>query len=192
MAEDGEAMAHNFIKVMMAVKLQTRHVDLSMATTKVDMGTDPMAVAALGEVLGGAKVACWFLKLDGNALGDAGVTALAEGLKTNKTVELLHLNNCGIGAEGATALAEALKVNQKLRKLYLIENKVGDVGAAALAEALKVNRTLQSLNLMTNGIDSPDVVKALQSAGAATADRKKAVSMDLFGNPGSPGCCVLQ
>ena len=50
------------------------------------------------------------LEIGGNALGDAGATAVADGLRRNARLRRLGLG-AGIGATGADALADALAVN---------------------------------------------------------------------------------
>jgi len=44
----------------------------------------------------------------------------------------LDLGDKGVGDAGATAIAEGLKTNSTLQTLNLGDNKVGDAGAAAL------------------------------------------------------------
>ena len=53
------------------------------------------------------------LEIGGNALGDAGATAVADGLRRNARLRRLGLERTGIGATGAAALA----VNTALRAL---------------------------------------------------------------------------
>ena len=70
-----------------------------------------------------------------------------------------------IGDEGVIAISEALKTNSTLTELMLdstwhSKNKIGPAGAQALADMLKVNSPLMDLNLSLNGI-GPEAAKAL-------------------------------
>ena len=62
----------------------------------------------------------WIRKLgfSGNTLGDSGACALAEALRTNRSVEKLFIEKNGIGPRGAGALAEALATSATLQGLY--------------------------------------------------------------------------
>eukprot|EP00435_Cladocopium_sp_Y103_P051766 s1665_g16.t1 len=98
-------------------------------------------------------------------LGELGTKALAESLKTNRSLKKLRLDANNIGAAGAQALGEMLKVDVTLEELYLSGNNIGARGAQAvaessgtwtgaevLAESLKINRSLKLLRLEKNNI----------------------------------------
>ena len=92
------------------------------------------------------------LQIGGNALGDAGATAVADGLRRNARLRRLGLERTGIGATGADALADALAVNTALRSLGLAHNRCGASGVAALAGALRLTAApLRELDLEHNG-----------------------------------------
>lgn len=75
------------------------------------------------------------LNLQGNALADAGATALAEALANAAGGPPLSLDLTSNGVTSAGAAA-ALGRAKRLRSLELFDNAIGDAGAAALAEAL--------------------------------------------------------
>ena len=80
-------------------------------------------------------------KLDFNDIGDEGVVAISEALKTNSTLTELGLASSPvsankIGPAGAQALADMLKVNSALTTLDLYRNNIGDEGVKALAGVL--------------------------------------------------------
>ena len=92
------------------------------------------------------------LEIGGNALGDAGVAAVADGLRRNARLRRLGLERTGIGATGAAALADALAVNTALRALGLAHNRCGASGVAALAGALRLTAApLRELDLEHHG-----------------------------------------
>ncbi|KAI9029521.1 kinase-like domain-containing protein [Hyaloraphidium curvatum] len=92
------------------------------------------------------------LKAEGQAIGDSGVRALAEALRSNSTLTTLWLDNNSIGDEGARALAAVLKGNLALAGLSLSSNSFGDEGARALLSSLELNPSLTRLDLANNGI----------------------------------------
>ena len=80
-------------------------------------------------------------KLGYNDIGDEGVIAISEALKTNSTLtelglESLRSSRNKIGPAGAQALADMLKVNSALVSLSLESNSIGKEGAASLAAVL--------------------------------------------------------
>lgn len=104
--------------------------------------------AAVGALLAHPTCAVTALNLDSNGIGDAGATALADGLAVNTSlVDLVAWDN-SIGDVGATALAAALATNSSLRVLSLARNAVGPAGGAALGTALGTNRGLRAVYLM--------------------------------------------
>eukprot|EP00435_Cladocopium_sp_Y103_P074507 s374_g49.t1 len=92
------------------------------------------------------------LDLRSNEIGDQGVEALAESLKSNGSLKELALGGNSIGDRGAEAVAEGLKSNGSLKDLWLWYNNIGDRGAEALAESLKSNGSLKLLALGGNSI----------------------------------------
>ena len=81
------------------------------------------------------------LSIGQNKLGDEGVSALCESLKTNTTLEKLDIRGgykdmLPLGASGAKIIAEMLKVNTPLTYLNLGFNDIGKEGAIAIAGAL--------------------------------------------------------
>jgi len=93
------------------------------------------------------------LTLDGQVLGDDGVTQLLGSLHKEHTLEELQLKNTGVGNIGACRLAEAMDQGRlQLRVLNLEQNDIGDRGAVRLAEALERNNSLESLSLAGNSL----------------------------------------
>lgn len=109
------------------------------------------------------------LHLFGNAIGDAGASAIADALRDNTSLERIYLGANQIGDQGAKALADTLRENTLtleqvqeltdddetppyLTALNLDDNVIGDIGVSALANALRDNTTLRILDLSTNRI----------------------------------------
>ena len=60
-----------------------------------------------------------------NKLGAECARALAEALRSNTGLTVVHLRSNGLGTAGAAALAEALRGNAGLTELYLNGNGIG-------------------------------------------------------------------
>ena len=93
------------------------------------------------------------LDLSTNALGDQGITALADALTANSTLTFLDVHACGIHDSGATALAGALQNNCTLAVLNLKANYITDAGAIALAQVAIKSKTLKALITTSNDIE---------------------------------------
>lgn len=77
-----------------------------------------------------------------------GAGAIADALKTNKSLIEISFWHCPMGVEGAKKIAEMLEVNSTLAQLWMPGCKVGDEGACILAKSLQTNPTLSHLYLV--------------------------------------------
>jgi hypothetical protein len=103
----------------------------SVRLTEASVGT---LVAALS-LTGAPQLA--ELSLGGNALGDAGVSALSTGVAAvGRSLRRLDLSGTRLGDAGAVALAAALPGLPRLEALVLRLNVIGDEGIAAVVSAL--------------------------------------------------------
>jgi hypothetical protein len=107
------------------------------------------------------------LDLTGNGIEDRAIEALASGLEYNNTLEVLTLDFNAFGDKGVQALARLLTKNHSLKELHLFGNRVSAQGAEYLADALQSNNTLQSLVLSFNQIGDRGVTAL---AGALTVN----------------------
>jgi Ran GTPase-activating protein (RanGAP) involved in mRNA processing and transport len=90
--------------------------------------------------------------LSGRQIDDTVVRAIAEELKTNRTLTVLDLQSNYITAGGAAQLCDALRLNRSLKELGLANNSLGDEGAAELSNLLDTNHTLERISLDNNAI----------------------------------------
>ncbi|KAL3940996.1 MAG: hypothetical protein SGBAC_004573 [Bacillariaceae sp.] len=84
-----------------------------------DNKIDHIGASVIADVLLGEHSPLRTLVLDGNSLGNAGATIIAEGLKQNKNLTKLDLRNNGIGKAGMLALLQVLK-NDNMTLQYLL------------------------------------------------------------------------
>ncbi|CAI8035345.1 NLR family CARD domain-containing protein 3 [Geodia barretti] len=73
---------------------------------------------------------------------------MATMLKTNSSLERLHLRRCDIGSSGGVELGAALEKNKTLRCLDLSGNALGDDGVRGLCVGLGNNSSLEELELI--------------------------------------------
>ena len=107
------------------------------------------------------------IDLRGNELGDETMLALAEtlGSTTSKRLEVLRLDDNAIGDAGVGALAAALKPAVQLETLILNDNKIGDAGVVALADALTGDGGLAPLTIrLENNQFGDEGIRALAAA----------------------------
>lgn len=110
---------------------------------------------------------------DTDPAGDAGATALAEEVKSKKSMIIeLDLQHNHIGDAGARALATAIESPQsKIKMLNLWNNEIGDAGGKALATALaSPHSKIVELNLRTNHIGE-HVMKLINAALKVTREK---------------------
>jgi hypothetical protein len=94
------------------------------------------------------------------SIGDDGCVEIARFLRDNIFVKTLDLRGNNVQGKGATALAGGIKLNRSLRSLNLKWNAIGkDVtGVQALGDVLKANATITHLDLRNNRINSQGII----------------------------------
>lgn len=119
------------------------------------------------------------LQLDGNYIGDAGLTRLTAALEQHCAVQKLTLARNGISNDGAQALSSLICKVSALTHLCAAQNYIGDEGASFFAKALKKKPkpALRTLDLQDNEIG---VVGIDKLRGADHPQLK----MELQGNAG--------
>ena len=93
-----------------------------------------------------------------------GVQQLADSLMDSKTLNDLLLSGNAWGNDTVRILAGYLKRSVSLSSFHLNVSDIGDAGATALAEVLRTNTTLNSLGLCKNpGISDPSVISLCEA-----------------------------
>lgn len=103
------------------------------------------------------------LKIHGSHITPAGIDRLAEVLKSNSTLKHLTVSSCSLAQAETKSLAIMLEFNTGLLEVDLRDNLINDVGAVRLAQALKFNMHLETLNLEANRINSQGVVSLVEA-----------------------------
>jgi Ca2+-binding EF-hand superfamily protein len=92
------------------------------------------------------------VEFEGEPIADIGVSALSHGLRNNRMVLRVKLDNVRATDRSTTELAQCLAVNSTLTSVSLCQNSLGDISAIALANAMRQNDTLCTLRLSGNCI----------------------------------------
>ena len=86
------------------------------------------------------------LSLNGNNIGDNGITAISEALQhCNSGISELYVRGCGITYTGAKSLAAALKTNHTIFKLRIPDNFITLEGAKLILQSAVNNGVCQEL-----------------------------------------------
>ena len=88
--------------------------------------------------------------LAGNAIGSAGIQALASALHWHVSLRHLDISGNVCGAEAGLALARMLSHNSVLTRADLADNSFSNAAAEGFSEMLGTNTTLLSLDLSGN------------------------------------------
>ena len=92
------------------------------------------------------------LDVSNNNISDIGTQEIAKALHENTTLQTLNISYNNIKVDGARAIAGALHENRELQNLDISNNNIHVKGARVIAEALYENRTLQKLDFSNNNI----------------------------------------
>jgi len=134
-------------------------------------GIDDYMAAVIAESLK-ANTTITSLNFNDNQISDYGARKLGEALAVNKTLKSLILNNnYGIGDSGIQAIAEGMKSNSTLENLSLWCCSLHDAGVQAIANAMASNTTMKALSIWGNELTDEGVIplcEALENASLST------------------------
>ena len=88
--------------------------------------------------------------------------AIANALKTNRTITKLSLNRANITDEVVTIIMDAMKHNEKLTSIELAGNRIGEKGGATILEMLKANSKISRVELWPGNHMSGQLVRQIQ------------------------------
>lgn len=141
--------------------------------TIIELGVQPITYDVLEKVIVEQCSAedIQEIHIENAAFGDEGALFLANVVKGNKQLEILHINtqhnylsqtDNRIAGQGMRVLALALRMNKNVHTLNLSQNNLGDVGAKHVAYMLQ-NCGIKHLNLDYNDIKADGVEKIADS-----------------------------
>ena len=173
----GNALAH--IGHAVGSCLATNSALKEVILRSVEMGDGGVSAIAEG-LLANKASSVAYLDLNGNGIGPAGATKVAELLAASTSLTTLDLGRNTMGPGGAATLAGALATNKSLGALSLHDNSIEDEGARALAGALKANGTLSTLWLGKNNIKNEGLAALVD--GTLGSKNSKLAVLDLQHN----------
>ncbi|EES05430.1 hypothetical protein BDA96_04G229600 [Sorghum bicolor] len=165
--------------ILEAVKNQLTEVDISdfVAGRPEDEALDVMRI--FSKALEGSVLR--YLNISDNALGEKGVRAFSELLKSQESLEELYVMNDGISEEAAKALSELIPATEKLKVLHFHNNMTGDEGAMYIAEMVKRSPNVESFRCSATRIGSDGGVALSEALGTCTRLKKLDLRDNLFG-----------
>jgi len=175
----GIGAAHVAGPILEAVKNQLTEVDISdfVAGRPEDEALDVMRI--FSKALEGSVLR--YLNISDNALGEKGVRAFSELLKSQESLEELYVMNDGISEEAAKALSELIPATEKLKVLHFHNNMTGDEGAMYIAEMVKRSPNVESFRCSATRIGSDGGVSLSEALGTCTRLKKLDLRDNLFG-----------
>ena len=123
------------------------------------------------------------LYMEGNQIGDDGITAVASSL-SNSSITLLDVRRCGISVVGVRSLAEAISSNQNIRSLWLRNNPITVDGARLIMKAAVDNAVCEYVWIDIE-YDDDDEVKRMKNI---LDDRRKQDVRSYFPNVANNYC----
>uniref|UniRef100_A0ACD6A942 Uncharacterized protein n=2 Tax=Avena sativa TaxID=4498 RepID=A0ACD6A942_AVESA len=165
--------------ILESIKTQLTEVDLSdfVAGRPEDEALDVMRI--FSKALAGSVLR--YLNISDNALGEKGVRAFTELLKSQGDLEELYVMNDGISEEAANALSELIPSTEKLKVLHFHNNMTGDEGAMSIAQMVKRSPNLESFRCSATRIGSDGGVALAEALGTCTRLKKLDIRDNLFG-----------
>ena len=106
----------------------------------------PLVIGDLNNFILNQKMSLKELILHRNKLSNEGIMALAS-IINDTCLDDVQLGANEVGDDGVIALCEKLKTNTHLKKLSLSHNHIGKNAILAIVDMLEVNRTLEYLSL---------------------------------------------
>ncbi|XP_066328021.1 RAN GTPase-activating protein 2-like [Miscanthus floridulus] len=175
----GIGAAHVAGPILEAVKNQLTEVDISdfVAGRPEEEALDVMRI--FSKALEGSVLR--YLNISDNALGEKGVRAFSELLKSQESLEELYVMNDGISEEAAKALFELIPATEKLKVLHFHNNMTGDEGAMYIAEMVKRSPNVESFRCSATRIGSDGGVALSEALGTCTRLKKLDLRDNLFG-----------
>jgi Ran GTPase-activating protein 1 len=165
--------------ILESVKNQLTEVDISdfVAGRPEDEALDVMRI--FSKALEGSVLR--YLNISDNALGEKGVRAFSELLKSQENLEELYVMNDGISEDAAKALSELIPSTEKLKVLHFHNNMTGDEGAVYVAEMVKRSPNLESFRCSATRIGSDGGVALSEALGTCTHLKRLDLRDNLFG-----------
>ncbi|KAL4588173.1 hypothetical protein LXL04_001054 [Taraxacum kok-saghyz] len=178
----GLPAGHVAASILSSIKDQLTDVDLSDIVSR---RPEPEAVEVMkmfSSALEGSNLNT--LNLSNNSLGERGIRAFGDLLKSQKNLVGLYLMNAGISEHAAKALRELIPSTNKLKILHFHNNVTKDDGAVAISQIVKESPNLEDFRCSSTRIGSVGGVALAQSLQNSTLLKKLDLHDNMFGPDG--------
>ncbi|KAI3829674.1 hypothetical protein L1987_03802 [Smallanthus sonchifolius] len=171
--------AHVAASVLSGVKDKLTEVDLSDIVSR---RPEPEAVEVM-KMFSSALEGCGlsYLNLSNNGLGEKGVIAFGDLLRSQGNLVELYLMNAGISPEAAKAVCELIPSTNKLKVLHFHHNKTGDEGAIAISQLVKGSPNLEDFRCSSTRVGSVGGVALAEALKTCTLLKKLDLRDNTFG-----------
>lgn len=165
--------------ILASLKNQLKEVDVSdiVAGRPEDEALEVMRI--FSSALEGCVLD--YLNLSDNALGEKGVRAFGQLLKSQNSLEELYLMNDGISEEAAKALTELIPSTEKIKVLHFHNNMTGDEGAISIAELLKSSPLLEDFRCSSTRVGSEGGIALVEALNGCKHLKKLDLRDNMFG-----------
>ena len=174
LSDAGVSKLFRMLNERIARPLPLRHLYLN------GNGIGSSAAEQIGHYLSTETCSITHLYMSNNPIGSRGTTYLAEGLKQNKSIQVLALTSVGLTDTGANALFQSLASNPKIRSLDIGQsiatedlntryNYLTDEVVPSLKQLITNSKTLRYLRLELTAMS---VIK-LNEVMSTVADNEK-------------------
>ncbi|KAL8192059.1 hypothetical protein R6Q57_028180 [Mikania cordata] len=167
------------VPILTSLKGQLTEVDLSDFIAGRSEEDALQVVKMFSSALEGSNLR--YLDISNNALGEKGVRAFSDLLKSQSNLEELYLLNDGISEEAAKAVVELIPSTKKLKILHFHNNMTGDEGAIAISQLLKNSPILENFRCSSTRVGSEGGVALSEALATCTGLKKLDLRDNMFG-----------
>ncbi|CAM6101044.1 unnamed protein product [Calypogeia fissa] len=175
----GKDAAEHAGEVLASVKGRLDDVNLADIVAGRPEAEALEVMTILSVALAGSKLES--LNLSDNALGEKGVRAFSELLKSQTSLQRLYFMNNGISVEAAQAICELLTSPQNLRTLHFHNNMSGDGGAQAVSALIEKSPLLRDFQFSSTRVASDGGLALAKALKAGTSLKRIDLRDNMFG-----------
>lgn len=175
----GLPAGHVAASILSAMKDQLTDVDFSDIVSRRPEPEAVEVMRMLSSALDGSNLN--YLNLSNNSLGERGIRAFGDLLKSQKNLVELYLMNAGISEHAAKALRELIPSTNKIKILHFHNNVTKDEGAVAISQIVKESPNLEDFRCSSTRVGSVGGVALSESLQNSTLLKKLDLRDNMFG-----------
>nr|XP_043612148.1 RAN GTPase-activating protein 2-like [Erigeron canadensis] len=184
----GLPAAHVAASILSSIKDQLTGVDLSDIVSRRPAPEAVEVMRMFSSAIEGSNLS--YLNLSNNHLGEQGVRAFGDLLKSQNNLVELYLMNASLSKEAAKAVCELIPSTKKLKILHIHHNMTGDEGAISISQLVKESPNLEDFRCSSTRVGSRGGVALAEALDTCTVLRKLDLRDNIFGP--EPGVTLSQ